>query len=148
MVRTNIDHFILPVICFRYWFDLILFKFNLYLMSYPGGVQVQGSISHGAIDYVNGNIAHINSIFHVNNLGYEVVAESTQVVAGTNHFLHLVGLTDRQQYQITVYVPLQGAPTIIEVNTGHGQFQHQFGFTIEAFHNHHHHGHHHGHHHN
>lgn len=56
-----------------------------------GGVQVQGQVSADAVNFVNANVAHLNSIFHVNNTIYRVVSEGTQVVAGTNHFLHLIG---------------------------------------------------------
>jgi hypothetical protein len=110
-----------------------------------GGVQVQqGQVSADAIAYVNGNVAHINSIFHVENAGYNVISEGTQVVAGTNHFLHLVGHTDGRQYTITVHVPIGGNPVIIEVSEGHNNLGHGHGLTIEAYHQHHHHHHHHG----
>ena len=95
-----------------------------------GGIGVQGQVSAGANAYVHGNVAHINEIFHVQNHSYVVIAESTQVVAGTNHFLHLLGQSDNQQYQITVFVGLDGNARITEVANGHLQLQHGFGLSV------------------
>jgi hypothetical protein len=51
--------------------------------------QPAGTVSPAAIAYINANVAHINSIFHAQNTAYNVKLEATQLVGGTNHFLHL-----------------------------------------------------------
>ena len=85
-----------------------------------GGIQPSTTVSPQAQAFVSAHVAQINQAFGINNTGYKVIAESTQIVAGTNHFLSLEGLTDLEYYTITVYVPLNGAPQISEVSKGHG----------------------------
>jgi hypothetical protein len=86
-------------------------------------VKAHVHISANMSTFVHAHVAQINSIFHVNNEGYRVTAEATQVVAGTNHFLHLEGETDGLKYQVTVFVPLVGDAEITEVLEGHGELK-------------------------
>lgn len=59
-------------------------------------------------------------------------------INGSNHYLHIVGQQDAMQYTITVHVPNNGMPIIIESNRGimnHGPgYGQQYGtfFFIQA----------------
>jgi len=43
---------------------------------------------------VQAHVAQINQASNINNTSYRVVAESTQIVNGTNHILSIEGLPD------------------------------------------------------
>ncbi len=77
------------------------------------GITISAQISPQANEFVKHNIKDINGIFDAHNAEYKIVAESTQLVNGTNHFLHLIGQPYNQKYTITVFIGQQGPSHII-----------------------------------
>jgi len=55
------------------------------------------------------------------------VSISHQVVAGQNHFVHLLGEPDGKQYTATINQNLQGEESILEVSHGHNAHKHGHG---------------------
>ncbi len=106
-----------------------------------GGVQPTGQVSPQAQGFAISHLQEINGFFGVHNNSYQVVAESTQLVSGNNHFLHLIGHPDNQHYTVTVYAPFQGEAHIIEFGRGHLQHGHGYGEITHHHHSHHHHNH-------
>jgi hypothetical protein len=85
------------------------------------GLNIKVNISALAKGFVSSNTAEINQSLGANNVSYEVVKESSQVVAGTNHFISLIGHPDNQHYTITLFESLEGGETAItEASKGHG----------------------------
>lgn len=80
---------------------------------------------------VNGLTAAINAQSGTNHESYTVVAASSQVVAGTNHFYHVNGNPGNTPLTITVFEPLphtgepaqvsQVTPGHVALQIGHGQ---------------------------
>jgi len=109
-----------------------------------GAPQASNGISVQASAFVGQHVAEINSRVGANNISYHVISESTQVVAGTNHFLTISGNPDGKHYTITVFEPLNGGiATITEASQGDNA--HLIGHSEHAHHGHDHHHEEHGH---
>lgn len=90
------------------------------------GLNIKVDISALAKSFVSSNTAQINQSLGANNTSYEVVKESSQVVAGTNHFLSLIGHPDNKHYTVTLFESLEagGQAVITEASKGHNLHQH------------------------
>lgn len=69
-----------------------------------GGMQ-EHAVDAGIKDLVSHNVAAINSKTHVNATSWTVNKAWTQVVAGTNYFLHLTS-NDGKKASVVIYKPL------------------------------------------
>ena len=89
-------------------------------MSMPGGVQSTGATAED-VALVNSLTAAINAKVGHQHDSYEVVAVSTQVVAGTNKFYHIRAQPGNQEHTVTIYIALPHtglAPEVSEVSSG------------------------------
>jgi hypothetical protein len=66
-----------------------------------GGIQAQEAVTEFATQYVANNAAAINAALGTNNASYVAFGESTQIVNGVCHFLHLRA-SDNQEVTITL----------------------------------------------
>lgn len=69
-----------------------------------GGFQ-ETEVTQEIRDLVANNVAGINSKLGSNATSFTIVKAFSQIVAGTNYFLHLTS-NDGQNYSVCVYVPL------------------------------------------
>lgn len=79
---------------------------------------------------VNGLTAAINAQAGTNHESFTVIAASTQVVAGTNHFYHLECHPGHSHLTVTIYEPLPhtGEPAqVSQVTVGHNALQNGHG---------------------
>jgi hypothetical protein len=68
-----------------------------------GGIQSSESISPIIRAYVTERIAEVNEALEAHNTSYEIVSESTQLVDGVNHYVHLMGNHDGHKYSLTIH---------------------------------------------
>lgn len=106
-------------------------------MFYQQGAFVKSNVSQPAQLFVNQHSVHINQIFGVGYNGFMVVEEYVQNlgVNGTNHILKLAGVPNSGNfYTITVHVPINGVPMIIESRAGIiNNFTHGYGQQYGRF---------------
>ena len=87
-----------------------------------GGLSA-GEVSQDVKDLVNHNTANINAKLGTHATSFTVNSVHSQVVAGTNYFLHLTS-NDGHKYSVVIYVPLPhtGAPASVTfAENGHTQ---------------------------
>lgn len=111
-------------------------------MFYQQGGINKVNVSQQAQLFVNQHTQQINQIFGVHYNGFMVVEEHAQILGsnGSNHILQIVGQPNNGgHYTITVHVPNNGLPIIIESRPGIiNNYQHGYGqqygkiFTIQA----------------
>jgi len=108
--------------------------------------MMHSNVSPQAQQFVNQHVGVINQAFGTGNHAYHVATETVLQGNGSHHFLHIVGQNDGRQYTITVFVPFNGMPSIVEFGQGHLPHQHGYGNSGHSHHEQGHHGHHGGHH--
>lgn len=62
----------------------------------------------------------MNEALEANNTSYEIVSESTQLVDGVNHYVHLMGDHDGHKYTLAIHESRSGVKlTITHSAPGH-----------------------------
>lgn len=82
----------------------------------PGGFH-ETDVDQTVKDLVSHNIAGINGKVGANATSFTVNRAFSQVVAGTNYFLHLTS-NDGKQYSVCIYVPLPHTNAPAQVTLG------------------------------
>jgi len=161
MNDTKMKIFLLIVLLKPSFLDINKLSFILFQVRF---MISQVAVSADAQQFCNSHVGPINQLFGSGNTAYKVISESVQHLNGVLHYLHIVGLQDNLPYTITVLVPINGLPSVVEFARGHLPHVQGYSKTViinnnnfhpppppphhhDEHHGHHgHHGHHHGHH--